>query len=102
MIEVEHFHNSLKKEAAVIDGILSKGFSFVKNHPWITLGSIVAGSTALSAANKVHPLHQIYREETKNKIFKEQNKILLDILHSNKKITPPKKNEDKLLIQPLS
>ena len=70
-------------------------------YPKSTLGSALAIAGTLAIANRLHPAHQMFREETKNKILKDQNKILLKILKKEDKIVAKPKKQ-KLIIPPLT
>jgi len=100
MIPVKEIRTSIEKNAGNT-GILWKSIGgtlkLMGKYPKTTIATLLA----LSAAKNIHPLHQIVREETKNKILKDQNLILKEILKSNKK-EPIKSREKKLIIPPLT
>lgn len=81
MIPLKQTYDSIDKSASIGMSVVK----FVKNHPWITLGSIGAPIAALSIADKIHPLHQIASEERKRVLMKDQISILGDILNVQKK-----------------
>ena len=116
MIPVRELRISLEKSAGIGDafargfrkevpkrksGIVSGLLKFIYRHPIATIGAGLATAGTLSLANKLHPLHQMFREETKNVILKDQNKILLDILNQGKK-KPTKSTGQKLVVPPLT
>lgn len=91
MIPITEFRKSFEKNANVGKTVLKglgKTFSFMGEHPKATLSALgiaLATGGTLAVANKVHPLHQIVREETKSKAIGEQTRILSEILKAQKK-----------------
>ncbi len=105
MIPVREIRSSIEKTAGPVGKTIWKGIGgtlkFMGKHPKSTLGAIAATAGVVALADKVHPLHQMFREETKNVILKDQNKILLDILKTNKG-KPPAAKPQKKIIPPLT
>ena len=105
MIPVSEFRRSLEKTAGPVGKAAWKGIGgtlkFMGEWPKTTLGAVIATAGAVALADKVHPLHQMFREETKNVILKDQNKILLDILKSSKE-KPIKPKGQKRVAFPLT
>ena len=88
MIPISEFRKSLEKTAGPVSKAVWNGvggtLKFMGKHPKSTLGAIAVTAGTVALANKIHPLHQMFREETKNVILNDQNKILLDILKATK------------------
>lgn len=91
--------SGMEKEAGAVGSTLK----YVAKHPWQILVPVVTVGGVLSLANKVHPAHQMFREETKRSAMKEQGNTLKEILQevqkSNEKDSPEKSN---IAIQPLA
>lgn len=121
MIPVSEFRSSLEKNAgkvgdvtvdAIFKGIgkLFRGagsaVKYLGTHPKTTVGGIagIYGAMKLSdiiteAAANAHPAHQMYREETKNKMMNDQNRILMELLEEAKK---KPKNKQGPISRPLT
>jgi len=100
MVNEQSFKNVLEKEAGIA-GVAK----FMAKHPWPTIIAPIAlaasAKLALSMGKSVHPLHQIVREETKNKGMKEQRGILKAILEEQKKTNKPSDPGPRLIKRPL-
>ena len=105
MIPITELRVSIEKTASPVGNAVLKTFKFIGKHPWLTIGTATGATLAakgiLSAAEKIHPLHQIYREETKNKILKDQRSLLQQMVES-KKEKPITGLKQKLSIPPLT
>ena len=101
--------NSFEKVAGPVSESIWKGigkgisgtFKLIGKYPKTSIGAAAATLGAVALADKIHPLHQMFREETKNVILKDQNRILLDILNQEKK-KPTKSTGQKLVVPPLT
>ena len=85
---------------AIWDGV-GGTLKLMGKYPKTTLGLIAGTAGTVALATKIHPLHQMVREETKNKILKDQNVILSKILESKKEVAAKPKGQ-KLVIPPLT
>jgi len=81
MISITEFKDHLEKNA----GAVGKSVKFLWDHPKSTLAAVLATGGAISLAKHIHPLHQMFREETKNIGMKKQRKILTEILNEQRK-----------------
>lgn len=105
MIPIKEMRKSIEKTAGPAGKAVWKGigstFKLMGKYPKTTIALAAGTAGAIALADKIHPLHQMVREETKNKLMKEQNVILKDILRSKKEVAvEPKKK--KLITPPLT
>ena len=105
MIPIRELRMSLEKIAGPVSKSIWKGiggtFKLIGKYPKTSIGAAAATLGAVTLADKIHPLHQMFREETKNVILKDQNRILLDILNQGKK-KPIKSIGQKLVVPQLT
>ena len=87
MIPVKEIKECFEKNAGVAaetGKAIGKAIEFmVMKHPRMTLGlmgGLATGGLALSLADRLHPAHQMFREETKRKAMGEQSDILRRML----------------------
>lgn len=86
---------------AVFDSI-GGALKLMGKYPKTTLGLMAGTAGTIALANKLHPLHQMFREETKNRILKDQNVILRNILEQGKRGVAVEPKSQKLIISPLT
>ena len=97
MIPVSEIRKSLEKNAGTVRSVAK----YFLKHPWQAIIPTLAVGGALSIGRSIHPLHQMIREETKNKIIKDQRSILNSILNEQRKSNTPPKSNQKLIVRPL-
>jgi len=80
----------MEKRSGIGSSTLKEMAKFINKNPRTSLGLLVGGAGALYTAGKInsiakniHPIHQIAREETKNKLLISQNQMMKALLESN-------------------
>jgi hypothetical protein len=104
MISVQEL-KSFEKQAASIGETVWKGvggtLKLMGKYPKTTLAGILGVAGTVALADKIHPIHQIVREETKHRGEKEQTNILRGILEAQKTTTAKSghKPQEKMAIK---
>jgi hypothetical protein len=108
MIPIKSMRESLEKNAAVHGEAIKKTLSFIKRHPWLTIGAIggtAGGLSLISDLSKtVLPTYHIINEEHKRGIMNDQTKTLRNIEEYIARSQQPKKQDPRFIpsIQPLA
>jgi len=101
MIPLKEIREYLEKDAGILEGTLKMMY----NHPKTTLALLGAGVIASSLphlASRIHPAHQILREEQKKRVMKEQTGLLREMLDLQKQNSKPKPKSQKIMTTPLT
>jgi len=94
MIDLSHFEKNA--------GFTADALKYLYKHPLQVLLPAAGVYSAVQLADKIHPIHQMYREETKNKIMNDQRRALGTIVSQLKKNKEPEKKGPRIIKPPLA
>jgi len=101
MIPLIEIRNGIEKNSGIVESLVKTIYKYPKTTLGLLAGTAIAGYGS-SIFKKLHPAHQMLREETKRKAMREQRGILKEMLELQKAKNKPPAAKPSLIKAPLT